>query len=76
MLSSWWNTRATRSGHVPLAILVLVTLQFTHALHTSFVINLLICAAVGLLVRPLFKKAGWTTTRKQSAPAESAPADR
>jgi hypothetical protein len=71
MLSSWRNTRITQAGHVPLAIFVLLTLQFTHALHTSFLVNLLICAAVGLLFRPLFKKAGWTTTRGRSASADS-----
>jgi len=67
MISSWWNTRTTRSGHIPIAVVVLLTLQFTHALHTSFLVNLLICAAIGLALRPLFKKAGWTTTHKRPA---------
>ena len=57
---AWKETRVTRSGHIPLALAVLAVLQFTDALHVPFWANLLICVALGLMLRPVFKRAGWT----------------
>lgn len=61
MSGNWRGWRVTGSGHVPVGIVVVAVIWFTNALPLWQ--GLLIAAAVGLLLRPVFKRMGWEERR-------------